>query len=237
MKTVLMSLLAVALIGGLVGGGLFAYFSDTETSTGNTFEAGVIDLKIYNPWPQGQGSWIDNPPAITELDKMFPNAVYEMDCTDIKPCHEGKIQLNVKNAGINPGTLDITFANLVSNENACTEPEALVDGTCGDPGPGEGELCDNLMVQVWFTKDGGVADDGDGGWTAPDADDELVIDWTSLSDLAAAGATRLGNMPENSGEKTIHILVKLPCDTGNICQSDSCIVDVIFSLMQIIPGP
>ena len=46
MKALLMSLLAVALIGGLVGGGLFAYFSDTETSLGNTFRAGTLDLVL-----------------------------------------------------------------------------------------------------------------------------------------------------------------------------------------------
>ena len=45
MKSFWMSLLAVALVGGLVSGGLFAYFSDTETSEGNTFQAGTIDIK------------------------------------------------------------------------------------------------------------------------------------------------------------------------------------------------
>jgi predicted ribosomally synthesized peptide with SipW-like signal peptide len=46
MKALLYSLMVIAMVGGLVGGGLFAYFSDTETSTGNTFEAGTIDITL-----------------------------------------------------------------------------------------------------------------------------------------------------------------------------------------------
>ncbi len=45
MKTILMSLMAIAIVVGLVGAGTFAYFSDTETSTGNTFTAGTIELQ------------------------------------------------------------------------------------------------------------------------------------------------------------------------------------------------
>jgi predicted ribosomally synthesized peptide with SipW-like signal peptide len=46
MKALLMSLMVIALVGGLVGGGLFAHFSDTETSEGNTFTAGTLDLTV-----------------------------------------------------------------------------------------------------------------------------------------------------------------------------------------------
>ena len=35
-------------VGGLVAGATGAFFSDTETSTGNTFAAGAIDLGIDN---------------------------------------------------------------------------------------------------------------------------------------------------------------------------------------------
>jgi len=41
----------------LIGAGTVAYFSDTETSTGNTFTAGTLDLKLSHsslgPWTDG----------------------------------------------------------------------------------------------------------------------------------------------------------------------------------------
>ena len=45
MKKILISVMAVALCLGLMGGA-FALFSDTETSTGNTMTAGTLDLTL-----------------------------------------------------------------------------------------------------------------------------------------------------------------------------------------------
>ena len=46
MRKILISMLAIFLVIGLVGAGTLAWFQDTETSTGNTFTAGTLDLKI-----------------------------------------------------------------------------------------------------------------------------------------------------------------------------------------------
>jgi len=46
MKKILISLAVIVVAGGIVAGATVAYFSDTETSAGNTFTAGAIDLKI-----------------------------------------------------------------------------------------------------------------------------------------------------------------------------------------------
>jgi len=56
MKKLLLSILAIFLVIGLVGAGTNAWFQDTETSTGNTFTAGTLDLKIRDqdePWGDG----------------------------------------------------------------------------------------------------------------------------------------------------------------------------------------
>jgi spore coat-associated protein N len=45
LKKTLFLILAVVLAAGMVGG-VFAYFTDVETSTGNVFTAGSLDLKI-----------------------------------------------------------------------------------------------------------------------------------------------------------------------------------------------
>lgn len=48
MKKILGLAVAALLIMGLVGGGTWAFFSDTETSTGNTLMAGTLDLGLAN---------------------------------------------------------------------------------------------------------------------------------------------------------------------------------------------
>lgn len=47
MKKVLFGIMAVALCVGMIGSA-FAYFSDTEKSSGNTFTAGTLDLQLSN---------------------------------------------------------------------------------------------------------------------------------------------------------------------------------------------
>ena len=46
MKKIVGLTLALVLVIGLVGAGTYAYFSDTESSTGNTLTAGTLDLNI-----------------------------------------------------------------------------------------------------------------------------------------------------------------------------------------------
>lgn len=65
MKKILLSALAILLAMGLIGSS-FAYFSDTETSTANTFTAGTWDIEIQdgeslplNLWNMKPGDSID----------------------------------------------------------------------------------------------------------------------------------------------------------------------------------
>lgn len=46
MKRILISLSIIAAVAAIAIGGTVAWFSDTETSTGNTFTAGVIDIEL-----------------------------------------------------------------------------------------------------------------------------------------------------------------------------------------------
>jgi len=47
-KKLIISLSIISIVTTIVIGGTIAYFNDTETSTGNTFTAGAIDLKVDN---------------------------------------------------------------------------------------------------------------------------------------------------------------------------------------------
>src|SRR5437762_1858903 len=48
MKKILLSVGSILFAGALLAGGTGAFLADTETSTGNTFASGVIDLKVDN---------------------------------------------------------------------------------------------------------------------------------------------------------------------------------------------
>ena len=49
--TIIASILTMLLIAGAVGAGTLAYFSDTETSAGNSFTAGTLDLTMTTATP------------------------------------------------------------------------------------------------------------------------------------------------------------------------------------------
>ncbi|MHC3129017.1 MAG: hypothetical protein IBV52_02955 [Candidatus Bathyarchaeota archaeon] len=59
-KKILLSILAIGLVASLAGAGLYAVFTDTESSTGNTFTAGKLDISL------GTSSWS------TGFDNMKP---------------------------------------------------------------------------------------------------------------------------------------------------------------------
>ena len=52
MKRILLGIMTIALVSGVSFGATRAFFTDTETNTGNTFAAGTIDIAVdnNNPW-------------------------------------------------------------------------------------------------------------------------------------------------------------------------------------------
>jgi predicted ribosomally synthesized peptide with SipW-like signal peptide len=64
MKNIIKSLAIVVAVGAIAGMATYSFFSDTETSIGNTFAAGKIDLKVdseahYNGMVCRDGKWAD----------------------------------------------------------------------------------------------------------------------------------------------------------------------------------
>lgn len=107
-RKVLFGILLIGLLSALVGAGIYAYFSDTETSTG-TFQAGTIDLAVNdeNPW--------------TSAMFMF---------TDVKPCENlAEFKINITNVGNNGGIL--TF-EISYDENDKEVPEDFYDMTADE---------------------------------------------------------------------------------------------------------
>src|SRR3989344_653458 len=119
MRKILISLGMIVFVGGLVAGATGAFFSDTETSTGNTFAAGAIDLGIDN---ESYYNGVLNDETTWGLDFDIDNEKLLFNFTDLKPGDYGEdtISLHVTN---NESWL-CADVSLDSNDDAtCTEPE------------------------------------------------------------------------------------------------------------------
>lgn len=126
MKRILLSLITIVAVSAAVVNGVNALFSDTETSTGNTFAAGTLDLKL-------NGGDVN---------------VTIFTVTLAKPGDTGGATWIVNNAGTIAGYLDLHSLTLTNNDNDCTEPESIDgDGTCGPVGGGE--LSANMNVDLF----------------------------------------------------------------------------------------
>ncbi len=167
MKNIITSLGVIVFVGALVAGGTGAFFSDTETSTGNVFTAGAIDLKVdseqhYNNavctngvWVLDEGETIDNPqypvlgnpcngtwlPADLGAQTFFNFA-------DIKPGDEGEntISLHVDN---NDAYACVDVSLVANDDVSSVEPE-LVAGDAANTGSlFDGELAQNMEFFAW----------------------------------------------------------------------------------------
>ncbi len=147
MKKILVSLFLVSVVASLGVMASLAFFSDQETSSNNTFQAGAIDLKIgnesfYNGNPSDHTSW-----TLSDLtDQVF------FSFTDLKPgdLSEDTVTLEVET---NEAWVCVSVELTKSAENDITEPESKDDSNLNN-GDWDGELDEELHFVFW-------ADDGD----------------------------------------------------------------------------
>ncbi len=130
-KTILGSILVISLVSIILAGSYTgAFFFDTETSEGNTFTAGTLNLQVG-----------DADPVTWSLDE------------NVMPGDSDGENINVENTGTIDGFLHINFTNLLNNDITCTEPEEIAEeGDCGND-PNAGELAENLSITVYFDND------------------------------------------------------------------------------------
>lgn len=159
--------MVVVAAAAVVVGATTAFFSDTETSTGNTFTAGSIDLKVDSDchywnivnWDGDEpiyeevdcGTWVPENPegspvpvAVGDWEENDLGAIHRFfNFSDIKPGDKGEdtISLHVYD---NDAWGRVLFTMLDNNDNTCTEPEEDAEnGDCWDGqgnGDDEGEL-------------------------------------------------------------------------------------------------
>lgn len=263
MRKILISLSIIGVVAVIAVGATVAYFGDTETSTGNTFTAGTLDLKVG-----GQDD---------------PNVAY-VTLSDMKPCDDsGYYKWILKNVGSLPGKVSVTFSPITNNENGVVEPEQAAesqpyahptDGELGQylkPGVGPENLPEGVTIierndeEGWYIATaegeidtGGTIGWGPKGWSVPSM---LYSQWQAgpphpwgVPGLNGLGSKTYGTLGYLAGdvlnpgqEVAFFFRVKLDCDLrrwdgtkwldidDNLIQSDGVQFDIIFRLNQVTP--
>jgi spore coat-associated protein N len=128
MKKILLSLAGIAMATTAIVGVTRAYFSDTETSTGNTFTAGTLDLELTDWSEDGtQGE-----AGTFQFSNMAPGD------------KEGEPMV-LRNTGNLNGYIDLSNIVVTNTEGINPESETGDIGTIG-------ELGANLRMKVFFDK-------------------------------------------------------------------------------------
>jgi predicted ribosomally synthesized peptide with SipW-like signal peptide len=247
-KKVLISLSVIGVVAAIAIGGTIAYFSDVETSTGNTFTAGELDLKVdntcyYNKLADGQ----PNCPEVTNqiettwesTDLGVVHKFFYFD--DVKPGDFGEdtISLTVDN----DACLKLDITHLVDRDNTCTEPEAVAedDPDCGTDEEPAGELQEYVLFTMWL-------DQGDIPGFQGQGEDPTECDNLQIPTGAEPTIISEGPIDEDgetwdlydyqgaylfAGQKACFgVAWRVPAETGNEIQSDSLVGDMIFNVIQ-----
>lgn len=245
-KKIVMNLSVIGAVAAVVIGGTSAFFSDSETSTGNTFTAGAIDLQVdsqqhYNNamctggvWVLEPGKTVTNPqyPVLGQpcggtwvLKDLAPTVDKFFNFGDLKPGDSGEntISLHVIN---NDAWMCATVSNLANADNTLTEPEASVDQN----GLTTGELQQNLMVKIW--SDNSTGD----GWTKGDnvwqAGEPVLYEGPAQAGTWALYDSTTGAPLTGSSTTYLGVAWSLPTSTGNEVQTDSLTADISFNVVQ-----
>lgn len=208
-RTVLVSMLVVALIAGLVGAATWAYFSDVETSSDNTFTAGTLDLT-----PDSPGAFVS---GLTNLAPNVNNPAQSIVVTNSGTLAGATMDIDINVTGeadgANPTAPDGTGVNMTA---AALAAEIVVDTLTWDPDPAGGAI--DLLALITDTDASGAKE-----LDEVDAQTPTVLD--GLAGLGAAGA-------DDDGTFTIDVTLDPDGGAGNDPQGDGLTFEVVFTLNQ-----
>lgn len=206
----LLSVLMIGLVCTLAGVGTFASFRDTETSTGNTFKTGTLDVKIRD----GGYPYQDDIGAVWIL-------------TDMKPGDEsGSRSFDFKNVGsISIDHMEITCDYSVTEETPQTEADT-------DPNTDlhPDRMAENFtIITLEVYEDVGPAVD-----LLPFLDDINNNGVKDLYDLKYAGVDDVTTVPDANSESYTAVDMELEFNpnAGNDFQGDTLRLDMIFTFNQ-----
>ena len=206
----------LVIVAGIVIGVTSAYFSDTETSTNNTFAAGTMDLNINGGNVAVQTMSLDN------------KAPGDSD-------HENSV---LKNVGSLDGELDIAMGTV--NNYPCTDSSngGRNDGTeycTSDAGALGSNTQMALYIDVdqsgtWNTNDIGLKSNGS---IYINNTGSIALDYDSMDNYSGKSWNDVytGLMAANQEDDFV-IDWNIPTSAGNSIQGDALSFDVTFTLEQ-----
>lgn len=146
---ILASVAMLVFVGAAIAASTGAFFSDTETSTGNTFTAGEVDITISGLAHEYNGNQTNAP-------IFAPGGGFTFGLSDLKPRDEGTITYGLTNSS-NEIHLCAAVVETSNDENARIEPEVEAGDTTDGPNNGE-------LGQFLSFKFGSVTGTLDGAW-------------------------------------------------------------------------
>jgi predicted ribosomally synthesized peptide with SipW-like signal peptide len=174
MNRILYSIVTIVVAVSAVVAGTGAFFSDTERARGNTFAAGVIDLKVDNESYYNGNRCMDvddseesedwrwvgtapypEPGAVCTTSWLLDdlaNGYLFFNFTDLKPDDEGEDTISL-HVGTNAAWACMDVSLTSDDDRSSTEPELHVDVADVPGDTWDGELADNLEF-VWWADDG-----------------------------------------------------------------------------------
>lgn len=239
-------------IAALVTGATIAFFNDTETSTGNVFTAGSIDLKVDSFGATYNGQDVEVQGTAWTSRNLTNQKFFTFE--DIKPGDYGTRHISL-HADDNPAWACLLVTNKEDDEHDLNDAE----GDAGDDTEDKGELSKYIHVFGWQD------DDSDGTYDPDDDEKPLKIqgdpDFDLLSffdvfydlDIADSqsgtdplsptgpAATRNIGMAWCVGTQTVnHDTGAISCDGSGVqddAQTDSFSADVVLYAEQVRNNP
>lgn len=254
---ILASLAMIVFVGAVWAGATGAFFSDTETSTGNTFSAGDIDLQIDNESyvTNAAGVLVASPNNSWGMSNLTNQLFFSF--ADVKPGDIGEDTISV-HAGSNNAWACMAADITATPENTLVDPE--VDASDAGPANGDnGELQNFLNFTFWNDDGDNVLETGETQITQLTGPAGTIFNgnWLPIAD-SANGTAIAGNSTRYIGKAwcfgtltasttaqdglgktgTNGPLVRgtgFTCDgagDNNIAQTDGISVDVSFQAVQ-----
>lgn len=146
MKKILLSLAVIVVVAGTVAGGTIAFFNDTETSTGNIFTAGSIDLTVDSFGAMYNGADVSQQQSTWTARNLTTQKFFTFE--DVKPGDHGRRHVSL-HADSNEAYACLLLVNKNDQENVRTDPEI----GAGDSTDVPGELSSNIEIFAWQDND------------------------------------------------------------------------------------